>query len=138
MNRRRKARELSLQMLFQHEFTGARSNFKAVEDLDPAKKEDAEVRKFSEELVNGTLLHLDEIDQKIQQVAAHWKMDRMASVDRNIMRFAVFELLYRDDIPPAVTINEALEIAKKYSSSESASFINGLLDKIARDRGKKS
>jgi N utilization substance protein B len=137
MNRRRKARELSLQMLFQHEFTGARSNFKAVEDLDPAKKEDIEVRKFSEELVNGTLLHLDEIDQKIQQVAAHWKMDRMASVDRNIMRFAVFELLYRDDIPPAVTINEALEIAKKYSSSESASFINGLLDKIARDRGEK-
>ena len=137
MNRRRKARELSLQMLFQHEFPGARSNFKAVEDLDPAKKEDAEVRTFSEELVNGTLLHLDEIDQKIQQVAAHWKMDRMASVDRNIMRFAVFELLYRDDIPPAVTINEALEIAKKYSSSESASFINGLLDKIARDRGKK-
>jgi N utilization substance protein B len=125
-------------MLFQHEFTGARSNFKAVEDLDPAKKEDAEVRKFSEELVNGTLLHLDEIDQKIKQVAAHWKMDRMASVDRNIMRFAVFELLYRDDIPPAVTINEALEIAKKYSSSESASFINGLLDKIARDSGKKS
>jgi len=124
-------------MLFQHEFTGARSNFKAVEDLDPAKKEDAEVRKFSEELVNGTLLHLDEIDQKIQQVAAHWKMDRMASVDRNIMRFAVFELLYREDIPPAVTINEALEIAKKYSSSESASFINGLLDKIARDSGKK-
>jgi len=124
-------------MLFQHEFTGARSNFKAIEDLDPAKKEDAEVRKFSEELVSGTLLHLDEIDRKIQDVAAHWKMDRMASVDRNIMRFAVFELLYRDDIPPAVTINEALEIAKKYSSSEAASFINGLLDKIARDSGKK-
>ena len=124
-------------MLFQHEFTGARSNFKAVEDLDPAKKEDAEVRKFSEELVSGTLSHLDEIDRTIQQVAANWKMDRMASVDRNIMRFAVFELLYRDDIPPAVTINEALEIAKKYSSSEAASFINGLLDKIARDSGKK-
>jgi len=138
MNRRRRARELSLQMLFQHEFTGERSDFKAVEDLDPSKKEDAEVRKFSEELVRGTLAHLDEIDQKIQQVAAHWKMDRMASVDRNIMRFAVFEILYRYDIPPAVTINEALEIAKKYSSAEAASFINGLLDKIARDSGKKS
>ena len=137
MNRRRRARELSLQMLFQHEFTGVRSNFRAVEDLDPAKKEDAEVRKFSEELVSGTLSHLNEIDQTIQKVAANWKMDRMASVDRNIMRFAVFELLYRDDIPPAVTINEALEIAKKYSSSEAASFINGLLDKIARDSGKK-
>jgi N utilization substance protein B len=65
-------------------------------------------------------------------------MDRMASVDRNIMRFAVFELLYRNDIPPAVTINESLEIAKKFSSSEAASFINGLLDKIARESRKKS
>lgn len=133
---RRKARELSLQMLFQYEFTGERTNFKALEDLDPAKKDDAEIRKFSVELVEGTLAHLDEIDRKIQQVAAHWKMERMASVDRNIMRFAVYEILYRHDIPPAVTINEALEIAKKYSSSESASFINGLLDKIARDSGK--
>lgn len=124
-------------MLFQHEFTGEQSDFKAVEDLDPAKKEDAEVRKFSEELVRGTLAHLDEIDQKIQLVAAHWKMSRMASVDRNIMRVAAYEILYRDDIPPAVTINEALEIAKKYSSAEAASFINGLLDKIARDSGKK-
>ena len=124
-------------MLFQHEFTGERSDFKAIEDLDSSKKENAEVRNFSEELVRGTLMHLDEIDQKIRQVAAHWKMERMASVDRNIMRFAVYEILYRNDIPPAVTINEALEIAKKYSSSEAASFINGLLDKIARDSGKK-
>jgi N utilization substance protein B len=133
MNRRRRARELTLQMLFQHEFTGERTDFKAVEDLNPSKKEDAEVRKFSEELVRGTLMHLDEIDQKIRQAAAHWKMDRMASVDRNIMRSAVYEILYRNDIPPAVTINEALEIAKKYSSAEAVSFINGLLDRIARD-----
>ena len=135
---RRKARELALQMLFQHEFTGQRADFRAVEDLDPAKKEHQEIRKFSEELVNGTLIHLKEIDSRIMEVAEHWKMDRMASVDRNIMRFAVFELLYRKDIPPKVTINESLEIAKKYSSSESASFINGLLDKVARECGKKS
>lgn len=123
-------------MLFQHEFTGEQSNFKAVDDLDPSKKEDAEVRKFAEELVRGTLTHLDEIDQRIRQAAAHWKMDRMASVDRNIMRSAVYEILYREDIPPAVTINEALEIAKKYSSAASVSFINGLLDRIARECGK--
>jgi N utilization substance protein B len=133
MNRRRRAREITLQMLFQYEFTGERADFRAVEDLNPSKKEDAEVRKFSEELVRGTLMHLDEIDQKIRQAAAHWKMDRMASVDRNIMRSAVYEILYRNDIPPAVTINEALEIAKKYSSAEAVSFINGLLDRIARD-----
>ena len=135
---RRKARELALQMLFQHEFTGQRSDFRAVEDLDPAKKEHLDIRQFSEELVNGTLAHLEEIDSRIRQAAEHWKMDRMASVDRNIMRFAVFELLYRNDIPPAVTINESLEIAKKFSSSEAASFINGLLDKIARESRKKS
>lgn len=138
MNRRRKARELALQMLFQFEFTGHRTDFRAAEDLDPAKKEHQEVKQFSDELVSGTLAHLEEIDAKIQQAAEHWKMDRMASVDRNIMRFAVFELLYRNDIPPAVSINEALEIAKKYSAIESASFINGLLDKIARDSGKKA
>jgi len=135
---RRKARELALQMLFQHEFTGQRSDFRAVEDLDPAKKEHLDIRQFSEELVNGTLAHLEEIDTRIRQAAEHWKMDRMASVDRNIMRFAVFELLYRNDIPPAVTINESLEIAKKFSSSEAASFINGLLDKIARESRKKT
>lgn len=135
---RRKARELALQMLFQHEFTGQRSDFRAVEDLDPAKKEHLDTRQFSEELVNGTLAHLEEIDSRIRQAAEHWKIDRMASVDRNIMRFAVFELLYRDDIPPAVTINESLEIAKKFSSSEAASFINGLLDKIARESRKKA
>ncbi len=134
---RRKARELTLQMLFQYEFTGARTDFRALEDLDPARKEDEEIGKFSAELVAGTLNHLAGIDAKIQEVAAHWKMDRMASVDRNILRSAVYELLYRKDIPPAVTINEALEIAKKYSSSESVAFINGLLDKIARDSGKK-
>ena len=135
---RRKARELALQMLFQHEFTGQRSDFRAVEDLDPAKKEHLDIRQFSEELVNGTLAHLEEIDSRIRQAAEHWKMDRMASVDRNIMRFAVFELLYRNDIPPAVTINESLEIAKKFSSSEAASFINGLLDKIARENREKT
>ena len=137
MNRRRKARELALQMLFQYEFTGQRSDFRAFEDLDPGKEEHREIKQFSEELVNGTLTHLEEIDGCIRKAAEHWKMERMASVDRNIMRFAVFEILYRSDIPPAVSINEALEIAKKYSSSEAAPFINGLLDKIARDSGEK-
>ena len=134
---RRKARELALQMLFQYEFTGHRSDFRAIEDLDPAKKEHKEIKQFSEELVNGTLTHLEEIDSRIQKAAEHWKLERMASVDRNIMRFAVYEILYRNDIPAAVTINESLEIAKKFSSLEAASFINGLLDKIASDSGKK-
>ncbi|HUJ90817.1 MAG TPA: transcription antitermination factor NusB, partial [Syntrophorhabdales bacterium] len=73
----------------------------------------------------------------IQEAAEHWDVRRMAAVDRNILRSAVYEILYRNDIPSAVTMNEALEIAKKYSSLESVPFINGLLDKIARDSGKK-
>jgi len=106
------------------------------EDHKPGKKANEQLKKFARELVSGTLGHLEEIDGMVQEAAEHWKMDRMAAVDRNILRFAVYEIIYRADIPAAVTINEALEIAKKYSSLESASFINGLLDKIAHIHGK--
>lgn len=133
---RRKAREHALQMLFRHDFVGDRSGVGPVEDETPDKKEDKEMQKFARELVTGTLAHLQEIDGVVQEAAEHWKMDRMAAVDRNILRCAVYEILYRNDIPAAVTINEALEIAKKYSSLEAASFINGLLDKISHDHGK--
>jgi N utilization substance protein B len=134
---RRDAREMALQMLFQHEFTGERSNFPAFEELKTSEKDQREIKGFADELFNGALMHLEEIDSLIGKAAERWKMERMASVDRNIMRFAVFEILYRTDIPAAVTINEAIEIAKKYSTAEAASFINGLLDKIAGDCGKK-
>jgi len=133
---RRKAREYALQMLFQHEFSGEQSGMEFTEDHKPGKKTDGDLKKFARELVTGTLGHLEEIDGMVQEAAEHWDMDRMAAVDRNILRFAVYEIIYRTDIPAAVTINEALEIAKKYSSLESASFINGLLDKIAHIHGK--
>ncbi len=132
---RRKAREYALQMLFRHDFVGDRPGVFA-EDQLPDKKPDKEIQQFSRELVSGTLQHLEEIDRVVQEAAENWKMDRMAAVDRNILRCAVYEILYRNEIPAAVTINEALEIAKKYSSLESASFINGLLDKIAHVHGK--
>jgi len=133
---RRKAREYALQMLFQQEFAGGQSGMDFTEDHKPGKKANEQLKKFARELVSGTLGHLEEIDEMVQEAAEHWKMDRMAAVDRNILRFAVYEIIYRADIPAAVTINEALEIAKKYSSLESASFINGLLDKIAHIHGK--
>jgi N utilization substance protein B len=123
-------------MLFQHEFAGEQSGMEFTEDHKPGKKTNGDHIKFARELVSGTLNHLDEIDSVVQEAAEHWKMERMAAVDRNILRCAVYEILYRKDIPPAVTINEALEIAKKYSSLESSSFINGLLDKIAQIHGK--
>ncbi len=89
-----------------------------------------------EELVTGTIRNIGEIDKVLQGAAENWDLNRMAAVDRNILRLAIFEILYRKDIPSAVTINEALEIAKKYSSLESVPFINGLLDKVAKDCAK--
>jgi N utilization substance protein B len=133
---RRKAREFALQMLFQRDFTGDNHIFRSDGDLHDNGRETATVKSFARQLVKGTIDHLEEIDGIIERAAEHWKIDRMAAVDRNIVRCAVFEILYMSDIPPAVTINEALEIAKKYSSSESIPFINGLLDKVSRESGR--
>jgi transcription antitermination protein NusB len=134
---RRKAREYALQLLFQHDFIESRSGFEFPEDYKPVNtEENADLRKFALELVSGTLKFREEIDAILREAAENWKMERMAIVDRNILRCAVFEIVYRNDIPAAVTINEALEIAKKYSSLESVGFINGLLDKVAQIHGK--
>jgi transcription antitermination protein NusB len=135
MNRRR-AREYVLQMLFQLEFTGKNDEFIPPDDFWPDKEAYQALKKFADELFRGTMGNIEEIDRVIQGAAEHWDVKRMAAVDRNILRFTVYEILYRQDIPLAVSINEALEIAKKYSSLESVPFINGLLDKIARDHGK--
>lgn len=134
--KRRKSREYALQMLFQLDFTEKKINGKDFEDFWSDKKEDRNIKQFTEELVKGTLMHLDEIDRKIESVTENWILERMAVVDRAILRFAAFEILYRKDIPSAVTINEALEIAKKFSSSEAAPFLNGILDRLAKDVGK--
>lgn len=136
---RRKAREYALQMLFQAEFAGKGRQVPLPDDFWSGKdrEESDDLKGFANELARGTVENLGEIDRVIQEAAEHWDVRRMAAVDRNILRFAVYEILYRKDIPSAVTMNEALEIAKKYSSLESVPFINGLLDKIARDAGKK-
>ncbi len=82
--------------------------------------------------------HINEVDAAIKDAAEHWVLERMAAVDRNILRFATFELLYSPDVPPAVVIDEALEIAKRFSSTESAAFINGILDRIAKTKRKQA
>ncbi len=133
---RRKAREYALQMLFQSEFAGKDKGITYHEDFLPPAKEKEGMKKFVEELVTGTMRNIAEIDKVLQGAAENWDLNRMAAVDRNILRLAIYEILYRKDIPSAVTINEALEIAKKYSSLESVPFINGLLDKVARDCAK--
>lgn len=134
--KRRLAREYVLQYLFQLEFRNKNYSDSVSDFL--SKEKDPEVKKFASDIIKGTISMLDEIDLAIKNIAEHWEIERMAAVDRNILRFAAYELLYRNDIPPAVTINEAIEIAKKYSTSESATFINGILDKIAMHKKQES
>lgn len=92
-----------------------------------------EVRVFANELVTGAISHLDEIDDRIRLRTEHWRIPRMAIVDRNLLRLAVFEFLYQPSTPKTVAINEALEIARRFSTHEATQFINGILDAIKRD-----
>jgi N utilization substance protein B len=140
--KRRKAREYALQFLYGIDFVKPDTIYKKIPDniKDDLKnfweeigEKDLETKTFAEDVILGTILNINEIDTLIQKVTERWTLERMACIDRNILRFATYELLYRNDIPPVVTINEAIEIAKKYSTSESASFINGILDKIAKE-----
>jgi N utilization substance protein B len=90
-----------------------------------------EGRDFADQIVLGTVEHLDELDAAIQGVSTHWKISRMACVDRNILRMAAFELFHMSEVPKRVTMNEAIEIAKRYGAEDSWAFINGILDKLA-------
>lgn len=97
-----------------------------------------DTREFCEDLVKGTFEHSDEIDRLIEETSSNWRLDRMPVVDRNILRMAVYEFLYRDDIPLTVTINEAIELGKKFGTEDSGAFINGVLDKIAEKTPKRA
>jgi N utilization substance protein B len=123
-------------MLFQLEFSGEGPTEEFFNRFWQGRQEPPEVRAFAQELVRGTWDHRAEIDALLEQATEHWQLQRLAAVDRNILRFATYEILYREDIPPAVSIDEALEVAKKFSMRESAAFINGVLDRVARLAGK--
>src|SRR6266852_2643114 len=134
MGSRRKARECALQMLFAADVAGTH-----VDDLVRAfwsELSDAELdelaRNFATRLVTGTLSNLAEVDERIRSRAEHWRISRMALVDRNVLRLAVYEFLH-EPTPRTVTINEALEIARRFSTYEATQFINGILDAIKRD-----
>lgn len=133
---RRQSRELALQLLFQLEFDKdfqlkpTLSRF--VTNFDIAK----DTVDYSEPLLSGIITNMQEIDAVIQAASPHWKVPRMGTVDRNVIRIAVYELMFKtDEIPPKVAINEAIELGKKFGNTDSASFINGVLDQIARSRG---
>ncbi len=131
MGQRRKARESALQILYQLEFDPAEVGA-AVDSFWKKKKGTAETREYSRWLVDGVLARREDIDAAIQSISEHWRVTRMAVVDRNILRLAAFELLQAGHIAPAIVINEAIEIAKKYSGPEAATFVNGILDALRK------
>jgi N utilization substance protein B len=154
MGMRRQARERAVQFLFQHDLNPPEELEPALEqfwvsqragaiaeekgeatwgqplELPPPSAEESAARIFAEPLIRGTLEHRDEIDALIGKSAQNWSLKRMAVVDRNVLRLAVYEMLHREDIPPIVSINEAVDIAKKFSTEDSGKFVNGILDKI--------
>jgi len=136
MRRRTQAREFALQLLYQLDITKDKNCEIILNNLwqiqDEAVADD--IKSFTADLVQGVVAHSKDIDEKIAQYASNWQIGRMAVVDRNILRLASYELLFRSDIPPKVSINEAIELAKKYSGIEAAKFVNGILDKVKVDK----
>lgn len=138
MRKRTLAREFALQVLYQADIThdncdSALNNFWQARNGENIEDQ---VKKFTGELVKGVTENLEAIDEKIARHATNWQLKRMAVVDRNILRMGCFELMFRDDIPFKVSINEAVELAKKYSSLEASKFVNGILDKVKLERNK--
>ncbi|SDU16341.1 NusB antitermination factor [Verrucomicrobium sp. GAS474] len=133
MSLRRLGRECAVQFLYQHHVDAGTSLNKALELFWPLREIEGPTREFADALIRGVFEHLAAIDEKIKAYADNWDFERIATVDLAILRLAVYELLYRDDIPPVVSINEGIEIAKRFSSEESGRFVNGILDRVRKD-----
>lgn len=129
MSSRRRSREMAIQVLYQVDM--AQSDIaEALRLFCEHFKAPESIRDFAIELVQGVHVHREEIDPLIKRFSEHWRLERMPAVDRNILRLAIYELIYRPDIPAKVSINEAVDLGKKYGSEDSGSFINGILDRI--------
>ena len=129
MRKRSKARESALQILYQIDATGDPVDA-VLNQYWHTRNRNPEVVDFANEVVKGTIEHLSEIDAIISQHSESWEISKMPIIDRNILRFAIYEILYMDDIPPKVTIDEAIDLANDYGTPNSGKFINGILDKI--------
>ncbi len=134
MRRRTLSRRLAVEVLYQADLVGSEVVGDALKS--PTVKPGSETQRFAGELVQGVLEHLEEIDQRIREVAENWDLGRMATVDRNVLRLGTYELLYRRDIPAKVTINEAVDLGKRYGTAESGTFVNGILDRIMSQAGR--
>lgn len=136
MRKRTRAREFALKALYQTEMT--KENCKdSLNIFWTDHKAEEDVKEFATQLVSGTIENLKKIDETIARHTDNWEISRIARVDRNILRLATYELMFRDDIPPKVSINEAVDIAKKYGDVESGNFVNGVLDSIKGDIDKR-
>lgn len=135
MGTRRRARELALQLLYQFELTEAppeemQAGFEEWQNAGDG------VRSFADSLLRGTLARLPEIDDELTRQTTHWRLERLAAVDRNILRLAMYELMFESETPPAVIIDEAIEIAKKFGAKDSGRFVNGVLDGFVKRRAR--
>lgn len=142
MGNRRVSREMALKILFQvdlvHSNIDEASSY-AFQTEELIQYNDPEaIIEFSLQLVKGVLTNLTEIDPLIKKHASHWSLERMANIDRNILRIAIYEIAFVESIPKSVSINEAVELAKKYSTENSFGFVNGVLGKIEKEELKKS
>ncbi len=143
---RRRGREIALQVLYQLDVQpqlGAETalarfdgSFGRADDDGEAKSPDEETRRFAHQLVRGVVEHLDAVDARLARASRNWRLERMARVDRNLLRLAVYELTRSEDVPAKVAINEAIEIAKRFGAQESPAFVNGILDRVLEDLGK--
>jgi N utilization substance protein B len=133
MGLRRDGREAAIQFLYQVDAHKPANVEEALKAFWKQNDEPQNVRDFATDLLRGALEKLPEVDAKIRTLADNWDFERLAVVDRNILRLAVYEMLFRPEIPPVVSINEAIEIAKKFSTAESGKFVNGLLDRVKKE-----
>lgn len=137
MGARRSGREAALQMLFQVEGSGVSADqaidlfWRTFEDADP------EGKGYADAIVRGVVDHLGTIDERVSSASQNWRLERMSRVDRNLLRLGTWELLYRSDVPRAVILDEAVELAKSFGTDESSGFVNGVLDRIATDVGRR-
>ena len=132
MGTRRTARELALKFLYQAEYNSESPDSELVAFCERANVSQ-EVQNFTQALIKKFLLHEKEVDELLKKISAHWAPDRMAVIDKNIIRLGICELLFDSTTPPKVVINESVEIAKKFGTEESPDFINGILDKILKN-----
>jgi N utilization substance protein B len=132
MGKRRKAREAAIQYHFWRDLQHGEAP-ERIDDFWDFCPATPRVREFAQPLIEGMVAHLDEVDDRIRRYSENYELKRISPVDRNVLRLAIFEMLYRDDIPPVVSIDEAIELAKTFGGPDSGRFVNGILDRVKGD-----